>query len=498
VAWNIVWNWAGMVIELAAGFLVAPFLVRTLGVTNYGLWIVIGSLSGYFSLLDLGLRGSVSRQLAFHRANHDLDGANRILNSALAIFCSLALLTLVATAAAAMSLEHFFGVPDRQIQDARLALVLIGINLALSFPLQVFDGNLWAAQRFDILNWVDIPTSLIRLALTFAFIGDANDIVLLAVITLVTNSGSGVVKGLVSFRLDRSLRLHVGDVRRDSGKSLFAYGWWNFVLTVAKLTKIQAGPLMIGSLLGVALVTPFSIARRLQDYAYRVLWTATGVLTPVATGFHARSQIDQQQRLFVQGGKYSTVAAIFFVAYFACLGDPLIRLWMGKEFGYAAVLLIILSLGEFGQMTQSLTGSIIMATARHRTLAWMAFVEAVVSVTLIAMVARPFGLVGVCLALAVPQLLFSGVGTFLYGCTVTGVGVVRYFTEAFVPAFAAAVIPIGALALASSWKVPSDWTTLLGYSVAYTLGYVGACWLVIAPNLGEQALTELKTALFHS
>ena len=65
VARNIVWNWAGMIFEMVAGFLLAPYLVRRLGVTTYGLWIVIGAFTGYFALLDLGLRGSVGRQLAY-------------------------------------------------------------------------------------------------------------------------------------------------------------------------------------------------------------------------------------------------------------------------------------------------------------------------------------------------------------------------------------------------------------------------------------------------
>ena len=85
--------------------------------------------------------------------------------------------------------------------------------------------------------------------------------------------------------------------------------------------RLQLSPVMIGSILGIAMVTPFSIARRLQDYAHKVIWTATGVLVPVATGFHARSQEEQQQRLFIEGAKYSTLMAVFFVGYFLSLVD---------------------------------------------------------------------------------------------------------------------------------------------------------------------------------
>ena len=50
VLWNASWSWAGMAANMAAGFVTAPFLVRRLGETNYGLWIVIGRRSPMQSL----------------------------------------------------------------------------------------------------------------------------------------------------------------------------------------------------------------------------------------------------------------------------------------------------------------------------------------------------------------------------------------------------------------------------------------------------------------
>src|SRR5262245_37221296 len=98
VARNVLWNWAGMATYMLAGFVVAPFLVHHLGETNYGLWILIASLTGYFSLLDLGVGGSVGRNVAFHRAKNDQDAVNAIVSTALALLSGVALLALAGTA----------------------------------------------------------------------------------------------------------------------------------------------------------------------------------------------------------------------------------------------------------------------------------------------------------------------------------------------------------------------------------------------------------------
>jgi O-antigen/teichoic acid export membrane protein len=495
IARNVFWNWAGTAVEMAAGFLIAPYLVRRLGTTGYGLWIVIGSLSGYFSLIDLGLRGSVGRQLAFHRAHDNRDEANRILSSALAILSSISILTVVATVVAVGLFDRVFDTPANLLPYARMALLLVGFNLAISFPLQVFDGNLWAAQRFDALNFVDIPATIARVGLTFAFVRDSKDIIALAIITLVTTVVSGGLKAFLSFRYDRALRVHPRYLSRASGQSLFGYGVWNFVLTVARLTKTQLSPLLIGAFLGIHLVTPFSIARRLQDYAHKVLWTATGVVVPIATRFHAREELKQQQNLFIEGGKYSTAAAVFFLGYFVCLGQSLIALWMGRAFAYVSALLIILCGGEFLQMTQSATGSIILAKAKHKTLAWLAVAEAIVSIAALSLTATRFGLEGVCLALAVPQALFSGLAMILYGCRIAEVSLARYCREALLPSLVAGAVPVGILAVVTHWRPALSWPTLLVYSAAYSLVYAVACWGVLKPIASFGTGSHLSSAL---
>jgi hypothetical protein len=104
----------------------------------------------------------------------------------------------------------------------------------------------------------------------------------------------------------------------------------------------------------------------------------------------------------------------------------------------------------------------------------------------------------VCLALALPQVVFSGFGTLLYGCKVTGVSITRYMTEAMLPAAASAAVPAILLAIARSWVLPMSWPPLIGYSAAYTVIYIASSWLILRPHLGRPAIASFKTALFHA
>jgi len=54
---NVAANWGGFAFSILVTFFLSPFVVRHLGNGSYGVWTLIGSLTGYLGLLDMGVRG---------------------------------------------------------------------------------------------------------------------------------------------------------------------------------------------------------------------------------------------------------------------------------------------------------------------------------------------------------------------------------------------------------------------------------------------------------
>jgi O-antigen/teichoic acid export membrane protein len=480
VARNVIWNWAGVGSAMLVGFVVAPFLVRHLGETTYGLWILIASLTSYFGLLDLGTRGSVGRNVAFYRAKGDARQVNAILSTALAVLCTAGLVALLGTGVIQLLFFRLFDVPADQVAQTRLALLLIGINLGLSLPTSVFDAMLWAFQRFDVLNGIDIVTALVRTGLTFYFVSQGHGLVALATITLLTTLGCALAKAAFTFRLERSLAVGPSHLRRDAVGIIFSYGLWHFLRSLASRVNTQISPVLIGSVLGVGLVTVYSIAARLLTYATSLLSAGAGVLAPLAASLHAEEKHQQQQQMFLQGNKFALAGALFFLAAFLCLGKAFILLWMGPSLEYSYQLLVILALGEVLPMSQGVTHSTVCGLGQPRGLACIEILDNVVAVSLALVLTRPFGLAGVCAGVATSGFVFRGVVTVVYGCRLLKLPLWRYGREVVLPALAVGA-PLGAaLACLSSWAPPADWFGLFAYGGGYALCYalVGGAVLV--------------------
>jgi O-antigen/teichoic acid export membrane protein len=54
-------GWLSILLSIAVGLVMSPFLIHHLGETGYGVWVLVQSTVSYMYLMDLGLRTTVVR-----------------------------------------------------------------------------------------------------------------------------------------------------------------------------------------------------------------------------------------------------------------------------------------------------------------------------------------------------------------------------------------------------------------------------------------------------
>lgn len=489
IARNVGSYWSGRAVDALTAFFLARFLVRTLGLSQYGLWAIIGLLASYFGFFDFGVQGTVARFLAFHRAHDDRERINTTLSTAIVIMTTLGTIAIVlGLVFVAVAPRIFHDVEPHEWPQVRWAMVIVLLSWGLSFPLNVFDATLWSAQRLDVNNAVDILGSITRLVLTFLIIGRGYGLVALSLIAMTSILGTGLAKLALSFLLDRDLRVGFRYVRRAEVRPLFAYSVWRFLMSAPVLATALVIQPMIAAIIGLASVTLYSLAMRLSGYAEQVVLGARAALTPVATEFHAREDQEQQERLFLLGGCYCLALALYLATLFVLLGRPFMILWVGPDLAKAGELLAILALGEVLPNSQMVTQGILLGMARHKVISLLMVAEKATAIVLALVLERWWGLTGVVIGLEVPAFLARGVAQLVYGCHVVGAPLTHYLTRALVPAVAAAIVPAAALAALVAWRTPNTWVTLFLYGAVFTGVYGVSVLLVLARGGGRRRL----------
>lgn len=475
---NVSWNWIGMAVEAAVGFMILPLLVSRLGVEGYGLWVIIGSLTGSLQFLDFGFRGSVGRFVAYYSTLDDNEALSKVLSTATAMLTGLGAIAFTGVAILSFFLPHLIEVPAGQLESARLALLLVGAHLGLWLVLRIFDGALWGLQRFDLLNIIDGSLALTRLALVYFLVTEANGLVTLAWITIAMTLATGLIKAGFSISLMKNVRVRRHSFDRSALKELMGYGVWNFVASLSNMTVKSLFPVLIGGVLGLAFVAPFAIAKRLIEIVQQFMVAATGVLTPYNTALFAKNDLSQQRRVFLAVSKYCATIALLAVVGMSLLSESFLTLWVGAEFAYLWKMVAILSVGAFLPMVALLASGILQGMARHRSLALFGILNATLVFLLTGILGKVYGLTGACIALAISGTLFSGIAPLLVVIKVLGLSLAGYLRRSLLPAIGIVTGPALLLFLAVSYRKPENWLLFVSYGSVFSASVLGITYLM--------------------
>ena len=475
---NIFSNWAGYAVTAVIGFLLSPFIVHSLGATGYGLWTLVLSLTGYFGLLDLGIRSSVGRFVARYLALDDHHSANRILSTAFAILATGGTLALLAIFVIVKFSFHAFHVDPQFESSAKIALVISGVAMSCALPLGVLSSLLVALERFDILSGVTIVGELLRAALIVFFLKHGYGLIAVALIAFFITITEYLAMGFCAWRLHPPLKLSPKLVDGDAFRELFSFGVYRFIWIVANQLIFYSDSVVIGIFLSVGAITYFAIAGSLINYGRTFVSLVTDTFYPAATRLDAKQDMAGLRDLLILGTKVAMLIALPLCFGFIFLGKQFIVLWMGKEYSSSALYLTVLTIAQFGAMSQYVSALVLAGMAKHRLLAYFIMAEGLVNVILSIILVRKIGLIGVAWGTVVPDIICMAVIVPWYTLRILNLSVREYILRALMgPAISA--LPIVGIGYAFSRMVLTpSWATFGGEVLIICSVFVATAYFV--------------------
>lgn len=395
-------------VGILAGFITLPIMMRYLGADLYGLWILIGGFVASLYLFDFGFASSVSRYVARAIAQQDHDQANRVINSALVIYCLLGLLVMLFTLAIAWMAPSLME-DHSQVGLVRLLILLAGLTIAIEFPFKAFAGIAEAFLRHDLVAASRIIVKILSTtALILALLGGYK-LLAVALIALATSVLSNCAFLTIAWRVYPRIRISRRLASRALMKELGGYSAWAFAIDVSRILRQRADIFVISAMLGTAPLALYYVAVRLTDFAVTFLNRATNLITPVFVEQLANRRHEDARETLILILRINFMTGYLCLACFLVAGDYLVHLWMGAELDHKAVyaVLIPLLLGHLIVFMTNPFQSVLLANATHQVLAIMTMIETFAALLLMIALVKWFdgGLVGVAVAAMIPRLV---------------------------------------------------------------------------------------------
>ena len=139
---GVILSYVLLVVEIFSTLLFTPFLIRTLGQAEYGIYQLVISITAYLALLDLGVGNSVIRYIAKYRANNDKLSQRKFLGITTIYYAIIAVVVLIVGGFVLLNFSSIFakGLTDAEIELAKKLFAVTICGTAVSLATSSFSN----------------------------------------------------------------------------------------------------------------------------------------------------------------------------------------------------------------------------------------------------------------------------------------------------------------------------------------------------------------------
>ncbi len=470
MARNVAVEYIAIAINLTLGVAMLPFNIRHLGQSAYGLWVLVTSLTTYFSMLDLGYASAQVKFAAQYRARRDPTAINEIASTLFVLFLGVAAIAYAAAVVMAINLGHIFRLRPDQISIGRQVLLIVSLNVALGLPFSVYGGIVNGFQRYYLNNVVSIGTTVVVAIVNIIVLKLGYGIVELVACTTTVRLASLLVYQRTAHAAFPLLEIGWRHVKAWRLKEVTGFSVSLLTIDIASKINYSADTMVIGAFMSTAPIAVWSVAARLSDISRMLTGVLSRFLFPTIVDSSTQQRLDRLRMLLIEGTRLSLAMVVPMAAVTCILADQTIHAWVGDRFQGAVPVTWILCTVVAVRIGTITGTTVLKGCGLHRMVATNSFAVAVSNLVLSILFVRWFGLVGVALGTLIPVATVGMFINFPEACRYVRLPVMRAVRVAVWPTLWP-MVPVGVLLGMARQVVPARLPMIAAEAVVAGLLY---------------------------
>lgn len=345
LASNTLLNLIGQAVPLLVAVVAMPFVVRDLGTERFGLLSLAWVVLGYFTIFDLGLGRATTKYVAEALGKGEEAQVPKIIWTAVTVQAIMGIVgAIVLLGITDLLVERVLNIPPELLGEARSTFHLLALSIPVVLIASSFSGVLEASQRFDLINAVRIPSSILTYLLPL--LGLSLGFGLPGIVALIVLARLGALVAFVVMNIRMRPELREYSVSFILLSSLFAYGGWVTVSSVVGPILVYLDRFLIGSLLSIAAVAYYTAPYEAVTRLWVISASLTMTLFPAFSTLQGGKDNPRLSMLFARSVKYVLLTTGPVVVLIWLFAGEILEIWLGTDFALeSTVALQILAIG---------------------------------------------------------------------------------------------------------------------------------------------------------
>lgn len=343
IAINSLVMYARIGINTILALFTTRFALQALGVMDYGLFSVLGSIISFMGIFNTIMLSTCNRFLAVAIGKGNIHEINKTFNINLAIFVGCAIFMLIV----GLPLGHWYVSHhinyDGPIENVIIVYYFSIVGSIVSTLATPYNGLLIAKERFLLFSAVDVILHVIRFAVVLMLIYYFEEKLLIyTVLQALTIAIPALIywgychrtfPEIVSFKIIKD---------KAAYKDVFKFSGWVAYGAVAFVIRNQAAALLINAFFNTVMNTALGIGNALNHYVTLFANSITQPMQPQITKCYAAGNYRRADDLLALSTKLTFLVMMFVGIPFFVSTEWILQLWLGKVPDYAVNFTILL------------------------------------------------------------------------------------------------------------------------------------------------------------
>lgn len=475
-------SYTQMGLGIVVNLLYIPLMIRILGQAEYGLYSVVSSTISMLSILNLGFSSSFIRYYSKYKKKNDYVGIAKVNGLFLLIFSVIGLIALMCGLFLTNNLELVFenGLTVAEYEKARILMLLLTVNLTISFPMTVFTNIITANERFIFLKLLAVIKTVCSPLLSIPLLLSGLGLVSIVVVTLTVSVTIDCIYLYYCFRR-LSARFIFRDFEKGMLKDIIVFTSFVAINIVVNQINLNIDPILLGRFKGTEIVAVYAIAQTLYTYFQMFSTSISSLFTPrvyrLVNDYQGKEQNEKLTEIFVKVGRIQ-----FLILSLICTGiiffgkSFIVNYWADENYTDSYYVLLLLAIPSMIPLTQNVGIEIQRAENKHKFRSIAYLIMAIFNLILSIFLCQSYGAIGCAVGTCLSLLLANGLMINIYYHKKCNINIFSYWKN-ILRMSVGLIIPVIAGSAIMIFVNTDRLIVFIPLVLVYTIIYLVSMWL---------------------
>lgn len=338
IAKNAVMLYIRMFIAMAVGLYTSRIVLATLGVEDYGIYSIVGSIVAMMGFLNAAMAGATSRFLTVELGKGDLERLTKTFSSAMMIHILIAIVVLIVSETIGLwFLCNKLVIPAERMEAAHWVYQLSILGSVIAIIQVPYNASIISHERMDLYAYVEILNVSLKLLIVYLLlIAEMDKLIVYAILMLVV---SFIIFAIYYLYCKRNFRecffRWMWD--RDYIRPMLSFSGWDLFSNMAVTTRQQGTNFLVNMFFGVAFNAASGVATTVVGMTETFAQNILNAFRPQIIKYYAAGDYGKSVNLIYNAGKWSGILIVLVAIPLSFEIDYIMYLWLGNPPEYAAL-----------------------------------------------------------------------------------------------------------------------------------------------------------------